>query len=251
MTDITAVITAHREGALAGPSIRSLIDAVEAARGHGLTVDVGVVLDDPDTTTRQMFADVTERGWWVEEYGLKDQGAARNAAVARAGSPYLAFLDGDDLWSENWLVQAHQLCETRPGRIIAHPEVDWFFENSDNLFFHADQTEPGFDPNFLRFQNYWDAMCMAPIEAYREHPYVPRDVKAGFAYEDWSWSIDTYLAGYVHRTALDTIHFKRRRKASQNIEASTNKVLTHMSPMLTYEYAATNDEYGGDGSWSA
>jgi glycosyltransferase involved in cell wall biosynthesis len=240
MSDITAILTAHREGALAGPSIRSLSDAVAAARAEGIDVEVGIALDAPDGTTRLMVADLPARGWWVEEYGFKDQGKARNAAVSRSRGRYVAFLDGDDLWSENWLVQAYALAETDPGRIIAHPEVDWFFENSDNLFFHLDQTDPLFDPAFLRFQNYWDAMCLAPVAAYREHPYVERDVKAGFAYEDWSWSIETYDAGYVHRVVEDTIHFKRRRKASQNIEASTNKVLTRMAPLFTYEYAAVN-----------
>lgn len=241
MNDITAVITAHREGALAGPSIRSMLDAVDAARAEGISVEVGAALDAPDATTRSMFADMPDQGWWVEEYDFKDQGIVRNTAITRCDSRYVAFLDGDDLWSENWLVRAFELCESDPGRIIAHPELDWFFESSDSVFFHVDQTDPDFDPNFLRFQNYWDAMCCAPVAAYRDHPYVQRDVKAGFAYEDWSWSIDTYDAGYVHRVVPDTIHFKRRRKASQNIEASSNKVLTRMAPLLTYSYAASNE----------
>jgi hypothetical protein len=242
MSDITAILTAHREGALSGPSIRSLMDAVDAGRAAGIDVEVGIALDTPDDATRSMFADAERHGWWLEEYDFKDQGKARNAVVGRASGRYVAFLDGDDLWSENWLVRAFALAESTADDVIVHPEVDWFFENSDNLFFHVDQTDPMFDPAFLRFQNYWDAMCLAPVDAYRDHPYVERDVAAGFAYEDWSWSIQTYTAGYVHRVAEDTIHFKRRRRVSQNIEASTHKVLTRMAPLFTYEYAASTSE---------
>jgi len=238
MTDITAVLTAHREAAMAGVSLRSMIEAVAAAERGGIDVEMLVMLDNPDPMTRAVFSDADVHGWSVHEVSYADQGKVRNDAVRTSRGRYIAFLDGDDLWSENWLVEAHALCESEPGKVIAHPEVNWFFDNNSNIFFHADQTDGSFDPHFLRFANYWDALCLAPREAYEEFPYSVRAVKDGFAYEDWLWSIETLDAGYIHRVATDTIHFKRRQQASQNLDAVKNKCLTRPHSFFSYEWDA-------------
>lgn len=234
--EISAIITAHREGAMAGISLRSLISAVDRAADAGITTEVVVALDAPDDGTCAVFADAQSLGFTLIEMSERDQGKVRNNAVRTSRGRFIAFLDGDDLWSENWLVEAHRLCtsDPQPDRVIAHPETDWFFESSNNIFFHADQTDATFDPSMLRFANYWDALCMAPRQAYLEHPYCDRDVANGFAYEDWHWNCVTLDAGYVHRVVPDTIHFKRRRKTSQTIQASSRKCLTPFHPLLGY-----------------
>lgn len=241
MTDISAVITAHREGTMAGVSLRSLISAVAVAREAGLVVEILVVLDDPNDTTRAVFADCVDDGISVLEVSFKDQGLVRNYAVGVSKGRYIAFLDGDDLWGENWLPTAFDMCQSEAGKIIAHPELDWFFGASNNLFFHADQTDPGFDPAFLRFGNYWDALCLAPREAYERHPYSHREVQQGYAYEDWLWNIETLDDGFVHRVVPGTIHFKRRRNGSQTMIASGSKTLTRPHRFFSYEWSSTAD----------
>lgn len=240
MTDVSAVITAHREGAMAGVSLRSLLSAAERAQGAGIDVEVLVFLDNPDDTTQAVFADVETAGWRVNTVSFADQGQVRNLAATEARGRYVAFLDGDDLWSENWLVEGLALCERDPGRIIAHPEVNWFFETNNNLFFHVDQTDPHFDPHFLRVGNYWDALCLAPRQAYLDHPFADRAVAEGFAYEDWLWNMETLEAEYVHRVAPDTLHFKRRRPGSQTLVASVSKCITRLHPRQTWAWAESH-----------
>ena len=63
-----------------------------------------------------------------------DQGKVRNHAVGLVSAGHVAFLDGDDLWSENWLVDAYRMCAD-DDRVIGHPELNWFFENQQNLYF--------------------------------------------------------------------------------------------------------------------
>ena len=236
MPDISAIMTAHHEGALAGISLHSMLDAIERAREAGISCEMLIVMDRPNEATREMFSEAEENGWRLAEVDFGDQGKARNHAVTLAEGDFIAFNDADDLWSENWLVEAFGLCRTDPQRIIAHPEVDWFFQENNNLFFHVDQTDPAFDPAILRFINCWDALCMAPRKAYEDHPFCDRDMETGFAYEDWQWNCETLENGYVHRVVPDTIHFKRRRKDSQTMKASARKALVRRTAMFDYSW---------------
>lgn len=234
MTDISAVLTAHREGGMAGIALRSMLEAVDAARAAGLEVELIGMLDGPDHTTADVLSGAAGHGMAVHQVDLRDQGLVRNEAVRLSSGRYVAFLDGDDLWSDNWLVRAHELCSVDAGRVIAHPEVDWFFGLTSGLSFHVDQLSPEFDPQFLRLGNYWDALCLAPREAYEQHPFSERAVQDGFAYEDWHWNIETYEAGFVHRVARDTIHFKRRRPGSQTMQAYGEATVPRPLPFHAY-----------------
>ncbi len=238
MTDISAILTAHGEGVLAGISLHATVDAMRRAENDGLSCELIVVLDRPDAITREMFSTLPPGGWRtrVEQVDFGDQGMARNHAVGLAAGSHVAFIDADDLWSENWLVEAWKLCGRDPARIIAHPELDWFFQENGNLFFHIDQTDPDFDPLMLRFINCWDALCMAPRKACLEVPFPSRDIDTGFAFEDWQWNCETLEKGYVHRVVPDTIHFKRRRRVSQNIQASGRRALVRRTALFRYDW---------------
>lgn len=221
---------------MAGISLRSMKDAASVAADAGLSVELIAVLDNPDAGIRAVFSDIEEQGGRLEEVSFGDQGQVRNHAVSISTGNYVAFLDGDDLWSENWLKDAHAMCETKPGQIIAHPEMNWFFQDNNNLFFHIDQEDENFDPAFLRVMNYWDALCMAPRAAHERYPYADRDIKGGFAYEDWQWNCETLEAGLVHKVVPETIHFKRRRGGSQTMQASGRKALTRTTRLFCYDW---------------
>ncbi|MFT4084316.1 MAG: glycosyltransferase family A protein [Nocardioides sp.] len=245
---ITTILTGHAEGQLIGVTFRSMLDAVAAARATGLEVEMMVVLDKPDPATAEALAEAEEHGCRVlrVSFPAADHASVRNHAVEQARGEYVAFLDGDDLWTENWLVEAHAMCQTDPGRVIAHPEVDWIFDHGSNLWFLLDQTDPAFDPAYLRVFNYWDVLCLAPRAAYLEHPRQPRAIEAGYAYEDWHWNLQTVGAGYLHRVVPETIHFKRRRKASQLTVAISNRSLTPDHELLTYRGMAAWESRTGE-----
>jgi glycosyltransferase involved in cell wall biosynthesis len=243
---VAAILTAYAEGVMAGLSFRSLLDAVAVARADGIDVEVLVVLDNPTDATRTAFSEAEEHGAAVAEVSYADQGKVRNHAVGLTRAGHIAFLDGDDLWSENWLVDAYRMCVEGEGgadqdRVIGHPELNWFFENQQNLYFLPDQTDPAFDPALLRIANPWDALCLAPRAAYVEHPFAERAVADGYAYEDWHWMLETYRDGYVHRVVPETIHFKRRREGSQYVQARARSVLTRPSELLDFAWWQERD----------
>lgn len=234
--DITAIITAHAEGAVAGVSLRSFRAAVDAAQLAGIAVEALVVLDNADDATRAAFAEVEDLGYRLLETSHADQGRVRNDVVEVAAGAYVAFLDGDDLWSDNWLVGAYAACLADPGRVIAHPALDWVFGGEEMVCFFPDGDDPAFDPASVRVQNPWDALCLAPVAAYRDHPFAPRAIDEGWAYEDWHWNMETLVAGYRHVVVPETIHFKRRREGSQFVEARATRALPRPSRLLDYAW---------------
>jgi hypothetical protein len=221
---VSAIMTAHAEGALAAVSFLNLMKCADYAEGLGLCVERVVVMDRPDDVTRRVLEEIDDPGVRLIETDYGDQGQVRNFVAEHVSGTYVAFLDGDDLWSENWLYDAWNQLHTDPrDNLIAHPEFNWFFQGTGSILINTDQESELFDEHFLRYANYWDAMCMTRRSTHLAVPYCRRRIAAGFAFEDWHWNCETLLAGFVHKTVADTIHFKRRRSHSQTTQASANR----------------------------
>lgn len=222
MADITLAITLHDETTVAIPSIRSAEACIHAAEAAGLTVERLMAFDTPTDECRDYFARADLSRWNASEFAFRDQGRTRNALAARARGRWLAFLDGDDLFSENWLVEAAEClrqAEQAGEKIIVHPELNIVFDAADFSLVKISQDDLLFSPYYFCAENYYDALCAAPTKAWREHAYPLRAIADGFAYEDWQWNIETMAAGWRHVAARDTIIFKRRRDASQSRES--------------------------------
>jgi hypothetical protein len=226
---LSAILTFHGEAFLGAPSVRSAEASIRhfLAERPGSEVEAVVYLDRPTARMREAASSIVPPGWAVHELDFGDQGAVRNHAAGAAAGEYIAFLDGDDLWSENWLARAADRMDEMGGKAIVHPELYYFFEGSNNVLVVPDSTTGEIDPLLLCFVNPWDALCFSPREVHLIFPYAKRDISAGFAYEDWQWSFETFLAGWPHVPAADSIIFKRRRADSQTTKASARNVLTN------------------------
>lgn len=240
--DLTCIITGHREGRIAVASLRSFWDAIEVARAAGFKVDALLCLDRPDELTEKLFNGYKRDAVAIDIYDVADQGKVRNGAVAKAKGRYCAFLDADDLWTENWLVEALTFLKDKPETHIAHPEYNYFFEKQATIFTHVDQESPEFRLDTLRVTNYWDALCVCPTQIYRDIPFCGRDIAGGYAYEDWYWNCETVAAGYIHKVVPKTVLLKRRQENSQTIKASVNKSLTRRHPLLNYDHQMYTDK---------
>jgi glycosyltransferase involved in cell wall biosynthesis len=114
-----AVIPAHN-------ALPFVLEAVESTLAQTLTPAEIVVVDD---SSSDGTGDAVERRFGERVHLVRGRfgsaAAARNAGWRASRSPWVAFLDADDLWFSEKL-------ETAAAALEAHPEAGWFF--SDGAF---------------------------------------------------------------------------------------------------------------------
>jgi len=226
--DLSVIVTAHNESVVSGPTIRSADMAIARARAAGFRVEAIIALDCATQECRAYFNQPAFDHWTRIEVQQGDLGRARNEVIGKCSGDNIAFLDADDLFSENWLDEGLKLIKAGVHvgeRRIVHPELNWLFDGEASVYVKIDQDDPLFSPHHFAFTNYYDSLCMSPREAHLECPYVHRDIPNGLSFQDWQYSVETMAAGYIHRSARDTIIFKRRRDFSLVVE-SRNRVST-------------------------
>lgn len=232
--DITVALTAHAETLVSGPTILSAEAAIANAQDKGFTVERLIGFDTPTDECALYFEQPVFKNWRKLAFDFRDQGRTRNALAEAASGRWIAFLDGDDLFSENWLAEAASLLATSEGRQnqIVHPECNLIFDAGQFLFTKPAQADNIFTPFYFSVLNYYDALAFAPREAYLKHKFPERAVKRGFAFEDWQWAIETMADGWLHIVAKDTIIFKRRRDQSQTHESRNGSARIRAIPPL-------------------
>ena len=226
--DISVVLNLHAEGGLAHPSLQSLERMAARARAEGVGLEVIAVLDDSDpitTSVVQQYADVFDA---IHSVALRDLGLVRNAMVEVVTGEYVAFLDGDDLWCEDWLTASLRSARAEPqAGTVWHPQFVLFFDPADvavqssgstpsslaatYVLEQVSTTDPAFDRRALLIDNLWTSNVLAPREIHQTFPYPSLDRERGLGIEDWSWNLTTVWAGVPHRTVPDTVHMIRMK----------------------------------------
>lgn len=228
--DISCVLALHAEGLIAHKTIRSINRAAGRAGQLGLSVEIVFVLDraTPETRHCAETSDVTNPKSKVIFADFGDLGLTRNLGIQHADGDYVAIFDGDDLMSENWLVQAHEINRANRYYVI-HPEISVVFDHKTVVMYHPDQRARDFDDANIIVENYWTSLCFSRRETFLKIPYVATPKTSGFGYEDWHWNCEVMALGFIHTLALGTAHFIRV-KESGGLNAETamrNAVIPH------------------------
>jgi hypothetical protein len=224
--DISVALTCHREGLLAGMSVKSAIRCIHEASRIGLKCELLLILDRSDALTKETVQEALGSSTAVIlETSFGDPALSRNQAAQTCQGMYLSYLDADDLWSYNWLTSSWLRLQKEPA-IIAHSQCNVVFGDRNDVWWHVDSESPDFDPDYLVWSNYWDALSFAKADTYRTFPFRPNDLEKGFGHEDWLWNHHTLMAGLSHRPVDNTIHFKRARIGSQMSKINDHGNLT-------------------------
>lgn len=225
--DINCIINAHREGHVIHPTIASVKRAQRYAKECGLVTDVHVILDKADDVTAEIVHREMEGVGTVHEVAYGDLAFSRNHAAQNLTGKYLAFIDGDDLWGQAWLIDCYNFAENHPQseNIILHPEFNVIFgKDVSHVFNHIDIDAPDFEKELLLRMNCWTALSFALREIYMENPYQKNNIFDGFGYEDWTWNFHTIEKGFKHKVVPGTVHYIRKGCMQDSLLAMTNKL---------------------------
>lgn len=222
MSDFTLsiVVTAHHEGRILVPTLRSLASAIHAIEQPDVTVEVVIVADRADEETNriigeraaQMIADGIVVVVVAVENG--DLGASRNDGVRTARGEIVSILDGDNLVSSTWLAASLAVIERAGPTAVVHPEVIASFGARTTLWWSQSTQDADFTDVYLATVNYWDACVTAHRSIFEAVPYLTLRPSDGFGPEDWAWNISTIDRGFEHVVAAETALFYRTSENS-------------------------------------
>ncbi len=223
--NLSIIINLHNEGRLANATILSVIHADQYLKSNDeFTTEILLILDNPNSETVALATHFSKKHLNISSHicDKKDLGASRNFGVSIAKGEFISFIDGDDLFSEYWLLFAFQNANQHPSKdkVVWHPEVNVIFESDYHLYYHIDMEDPSFDIDYLNFYNYWTALSFAHKTVYEKFPYKRNKIKEGYGYEDWSFNITTIKAGLIHKIVPNTCHFVRRKEAQSLLQAT-------------------------------
>lgn len=216
---IGVVLNGHREGRLLAHTLKSLALARDHASERGCGVDVHLVLDRADDATIAVANQYAPMLASCQQVAFGNLGASREAGLASAHNDWIAFLDGDDLVSRNWLHDAYTqaAASAHPRDTVFHTELFVGF-GAEVFFRQAMRSEdPEFDPLCLIADWFFCNNLFAHRSIFERCPIEPYDHEKGLGSEDWHWSCQTAEAGLKRDFVPGTIYFYRMKPPSQSL----------------------------------
>lgn len=209
------MITAHREGSYLAKAAASVQRNIEALlRVFDLEIEFLICLDNSDEVTKFLAASID--GAQIQTLDFGDVSQVRNFAVQLSQGKYVAFLDADDIWGDNWLISSYlRLTQLGyPENRVFHPQINYYFgeastKHTSMVFEQISSQSPEFNPFILSTSNYWSALCLAPKKLFLRVPYKSSSEDLGVGFEDWTFNIDVLDRGYIHDVVPETVHFLR------------------------------------------
>jgi len=231
-SSVTVVVTAHAEGPLLHPAVRSVRAAKERAEQDDVKVDVVLVLDDPDDATSR-YVDEHVDDCKVVITSFRDPAAARNHGIASASGDLVALLDGDDMLGRQWLARAAAEATRCGPEFVLHPECVICFGIEFLVAYPMDARNPKYRPQALVRGNLWPLHVMAPRALFDRVPFFETPHDSGLGFEDWHWQAELAAQGVPHLVVPRTaVYYRRKVRGSRLVNHTFDKSLLPPSSLL-------------------
>lgn len=242
MTDISMIMNFHAEGVLAQWSLLAFQRMRAAAYFQGIAVQLVAVLDCADADTRRIVtghvALEDQDQDQVIEVSHADLGLSRNAGIPHAKGRYVAYLDGDDYCSANWLIRALSVARACGDRVVIHPEYILSHGVIQSVGRVIDQVaDDSFELANCFKSHPWGSAVFARRSIFEEVPYQATQVRqTGFGYEDWHWGLEVIASGRLHTVASRTAFFYRRKHSSMLVDMNDRQAVLRPSRFFGRNY---------------
>lgn len=219
---ISGIVTFHSEGELAAHTLQGMELTRRYAEKVGIIVEFVAVLDCAiNETARVVKSSSVLRDYdQIIEVRNRDLGSSRNSGIQAARGNFIGIFDGDDFYSENWLIAALNIAQSFSKECVVHPELQISFGNVHCIAQIVDMNkQPNYPLQNCLAVHPWISCSFAAKSVYQKIPYCRTDTKeTGFGFEDWHWNLETIAKGCQHICAYRTAHYYRRKPTSMLTE---------------------------------
>lgn len=206
-------------------AVESVLRAVRLSEALGLTSEIICVIDNGDENTLKCITRY-EQFVKIFECSFGDLSLARNFGAVKACGRFVTFIDGDDLWGNEWVTRCVTTMTARQNaKLVLHPQVNLYFGDGmpSSIWVHPNVSTGDVDLLDVFISNRWTASCFAHREVFLNCPYTSNQIDKGFGYEDWLWHIRTILEGYEHSFCPKTCHFIRRKETGSLLKQTNRR----------------------------
>jgi glycosyltransferase involved in cell wall biosynthesis len=206
---VSVILNCHQEGNLVLNALNCIQKNFDKLDYSLVQLELIIILDNSNYITSSI---VQSYDYGIEKviifdtnYGNLSQ--ARNKAISVANFDYITFLDGDDSWGSDWLLNCLTLSNKYPKESlgILHPEFRVrIFGNSSIV--DRQKVNQNFDNLLLANENLWTSSIFASRHLLRNYNYKPLDFEKKIGFEDWNLNRLTVKEKVPHRIVKNTIH---------------------------------------------
>jgi glycosyltransferase involved in cell wall biosynthesis len=215
---ISAIVTFHNEKRVALQTLEGMERLRLYADTHGISVEFVSVLDcaDDETSFLVKSSPSLRKDDQVIVVSNRDLGSSRNCGVRASRGRFIGIFDGDDYYSDNWLVEAYMMSCSKVNNVIIHPELQVSFGATHCVAKVLDMdSSPDYPLQNCLVVHPWIACSFGAREIYEDTQYSRSDTKeTGFGFEDWQWNLETISKGVHHIIVSETAHYYRRKSSS-------------------------------------
>lgn len=232
--NLTVAITAHREGELILENLHSVINSIQhASQRVNFNYEILIGIDKGDELTKARVSEFINSH---KKFNLKalntsfgDVGKSRNNLCENSTFDFIAFLDGDDIWCDNWVYLVLKKFTIEQNYIL-HPELT-LFADEDYFLIHKNLDSRSLKFKFYAqlLENYWTSSFACKKELVIKCPFETGSVEGDnlYAYEDWTFFTKTLFHKVHHVILKDTFHLHRKKKVSNTNLSVAMKKLPH------------------------
>lgn len=213
--DISIILTFHNEGVVIHKTFLALDRMLKKLDDNGVTYEIIAHIDNGDEKTKQCIKkEGEERLLRVFENNFGEPSQSRNFATSKAKGKYVCLMDGDDLFSENWLIDAYSIQEKAREDVILHPECNLTFgiDEQPRLWRMRNSFDYDADILILLGRNRWCSGTFLKRVVAEKYPY--EKAVGCYGFEDWHYNCETRAHGIKHDVVPGSVLFYRVRKGS-------------------------------------